>query len=293
MVVVKKNRKVIKNLFWQTYSDGIVSPFSSAVLVMQAAHPDVGAAVARYSVYKEEPWGRLFRTGFSMMRFLYKGRPQQQQREAKDLRHLHSHINGKREDGTVYRALTPSTFRIVPDTFLDGLLRIYQALGCPLTPAEEQQAYEEYLDLCELFGIDRCHLEPNIEAFKSYYEKLLLETMTYNETVAFLLEGMLAHGPKVRFVPLPSSWRAWLYRRFLYPFFRTGTLGFLDPRFREKHKIDWSENDATKYQSLLKWLRRIYRWTPRWLRYHPLSLYVMLGGRGNELISPERLRDHL
>lgn len=270
-------------LLWDVYSDLLSSPFSTAILLMQAAHPDVGEAVGQYSVYREDPWGRLFRTGFSMMRFLYPGNPTQRTTEAKNLRHLHSFINGTRADGTHFRALSAQTFRIVPDTFLDGAIRIRQVLNKPLDKTEQSQLYAEYLRLCELFGIPKTQLEPDLTAFQTYFDDLLLNTMTYNETVAFLLEEMLEHGPKVKYIPLPRVWRQALYRRCIYPMLRLFTLGFLDPRFKEKHQLQWSDQDEQKYQRALRWLWKIQRITPRWLRYHPFGLYLMLGGHGSRL----------
>lgn len=277
---------------WDAFSDMALGPFSIPILVMQAAHPDVGAAVAKYSVYKIEPWGRLFRTGFSLMRFLYDGKNgEQSQREAKDLRALHAGIKGVREDGVRYSALTPSTFRVVPDTFLDGVVRFREVMNDPLTDEEKIQVFDEYRNLCALFGIPSSELEESFEGFVEYYDSLLLETMTYNETVKFLLEEMMRYGPAIPYLPMPISWWQAIYKRTLFPLIRIFTLGFLDPRFRELHGIAWSPADEKKYQRNIKIVRFIKTVTPRWLRHSPLSLYVMFGGQGMKLTTAERLRE--
>lgn len=258
---------------------------------MQAAHPDVGAAVAKFSVYKKDPWGRLFRTGFSMMRFLHGGkRGALGQNEAHDLKKLHAHIKGVHPDGSRYHALTPHTFRVVPDTFLDGAIRYRQAIGKPLNNQQQKQIYQEYIKLCQLFGIDRSELENNIEEFYGYYDKLLLETMTYNETVAYLLGDMMKFGPEIKYLPMPKKWWHAIYRRTLYPLIRTFSIGFIDPRFRAKHHIEWSEDDEHRYQRLLKWVRGFTKVVPRFLRYHPFSLYIMIGGRGTRVMDYQRLQ---
>jgi len=286
------------SIMWDTLSDLAVSPFAVAVLVMQAAHPDVGAAVGEYSIYTQNPWGRLFRTGFSMMRFLYGGKHgKQSERETKDLRALHANINGKRADGSYYRALAPQTFRVVPDTFLDAVLRIRATLNKPLTLDQETQLYEEYVNLCLLFGIPRQQLQSDLPAFRLYFDDLLLNTMNYNPTVAFLLGEMMMYGPPMKYFPLPESWRRAIYKRTLYPIIRLFTIGFIDSRFRDRHEIFWSEKDERRYQRGLKIIRFITWVTPRWLRYHPFALYIMAGGHGVKLISFEKLlafksRDH-
>ncbi|MEX1032400.1 MAG: oxygenase MpaB family protein [Cellvibrionaceae bacterium] len=278
------------SILWDTFSDVTLAPFSIPILVMQAAHPDVGAAVAQYSVYKKEPWGRLFRTGFSLMRFLYGGKQgRQSQTEAKNLRALHAHIKGSRPDGTQYHALTPATFRVVPDTFLAAVIRFREEMKDPLDAAKKEQVFEEYIQLCLLFHIPRSSLEKNLEEFEAYFDNLLFNTMNYNETVAFLLEDMMKYGPRIPYLPMPKSWWQWIYRRTFYPLIRLFTLGFLDPRFRTLHDIPWSESDAKYYQRLVTIVRTIRRVTPRWLRYSPFSLYIMLGGHGPEAMTFERL----
>lgn len=266
-------------------------PFSVPILVMQAAHPDIGAAVAQYSVYRQEPWGRLFRTGFSLVRFLYGGKKGKQSREeAKALRRLHANIKGKRADGTEYFALAPQTFRIVPDTFLAGVLRFRAEMRDPLSAAEKMQLFEEYVQLCLLFRIPRSALEQNLDEFEQYFDTLLLDTMTYNETVAFLLEDMMKYGPRVPFMPLPKSWAHWLYSRTLYPLIRLFTLGFLDPRFRAAHDIEWSDRDERNYRRLVAAVRLFRKLTPRWLRYSPFSLFIMAGGQGMKPMDFNRLQ---
>ena len=258
---------------------------------MQAAHPDVGAAVARFAVYKHEPWGRLFRTGFSMMRFLYGGKQgKQSEQEASALRALHAHIRGTRADGHVYHALTSNTFRIVPDTFLDGVIRFRKAVGKPLSDDEMARLYREYLELCMLFGIRRPHLQDKVGDFLAYYDDLLLNKMTYNETVAFLLGDMMKNGPAIPFMPLPSRWWQFIYQRTFYPLIRIFTIGFLDPRFRDKHRIPWSEADEKTYWRWVGAVRFLYRFVPRFLRYNPISLYIMLGGHGPKILSVEKLK---
>ena len=278
------------SIMWDTFSDLAVSPFAVAVLIMQAAHPDVGAAVGEYSIYTKNPWGRLFRTGFSMMRFLYGGKHgKQSMQEAKELRTLHASINGKRPDGTVYRALSPQTFRIVPDTFLDAVLRLRTVLGKPLNETERNQLYDEYINLCLLFGIPRQELESNLDDFLVYYDKLLLDIMNYNPTVAFLLGDMMMYGPAMKYLPIPETWRRAAYKRTVFPLMRLFTIGFLDPRFRDKHAIPWSDRDERHYQRGVKIVRVIAKIVPRFLRYHPFALYVMLGGHGVKLMTFERL----
>ncbi len=121
-----------------------------------------------------------------------------------------------------------------------------------------------------------------MDAFESYFDNLLLNTMTYNETVGFLLEEMMKYGPRIQYLPMPKSWWQWIYARSLYPLIRIFTLGFLDPRFRARHGIEWSQGDEKRYRCYVAVLRTLRRITPRWARYSPFSLYIMLGGHGRD-----------
>ncbi len=281
-------------IMWDTYSDLTLAPFSTTILVMQAAHPDIGAAVARFSVYQREPWGRLFRTGFSLMRFMYGGKGgRQSEQEAHSLRALHANIKGTHADGSTYYALKPATFRIVLDTFLDGVVRIRKVIGQPLTQSERDKVYREYLDLCRLFGLRYSDLEPTLDEFETYYEAMLLAKMSYNETVRFLLEEMLVQGPAVKYFPLPGVVRRFLYQKTIYPLLRIFTLGFLDARFRQSHAINWSNQDEVRFQKYVSVLCLIRKYTPRWLRYNPISLYIMAGGHGPRSMNYERLKVYL
>jgi uncharacterized protein (DUF2236 family) len=282
------------SILWQTFSDLTIMPFSIAILVMQAAHPDIGAAVAKYSIYKDEPWGRMFRTGYSLARFIHGGKNGRLGlEEAKNLRTLHANIRGTHRDGSTYHSLHPCSYRVVPDTFLDGVLRFRETVGEPLDADEKRQVFEEYLNLCLLFGIRREQLQSSLEDFVDYFEDLMLNTMTYNDSVAFLLGDMLKYGPKMKYVPLPQSWCEAIYHRTLYPMLRLFALGFLDPRFRQQHNIEWSEKDQ---RNNLRWLGVVHffrRWVPRWLRYSPFALHIMWGGRGMKLVTIEHLEKNL
>lgn len=282
------------SIMWDTFSDLTFFPFSIPVLIMQAAHPDIGAAVAKYSIYQHEPWGRLFRTIFSLLRFIHGGKNGDLgRREAEELRALHAHIKGEHADGSRYHALRPQAYRVVPDTFLVAVLQFRETMGEDLTAEQKDTLFAEYINLCLLFGIPRSELEDTLDAFLGYFDKLLLQTMTHNEIVAFLLGDMMMYGPAMRYFPLPERWRRSIYHRLVYPWVRLFTLGFLDPRFKEKHGIEWDKKDQRRYQFWVKVVRIFRKVVPRFLRYSPFALYVMWGGRGMKIVSYEHLKKYL
>ena len=50
------------SLTWRVNREGVLLLGGGAALVLQVAHPLVAAGVAEHSNYREDPWGRLYRT---------------------------------------------------------------------------------------------------------------------------------------------------------------------------------------------------------------------------------------
>jgi uncharacterized protein (DUF2236 family) len=47
---------------WRVNREGVLLVGGGAALILQVAHPLVAAGVAEHSNYREDPWGRLYRT---------------------------------------------------------------------------------------------------------------------------------------------------------------------------------------------------------------------------------------
>jgi len=276
------------SIMWDTLTDMANFPLMFPIATMQSALPAVGTAVNKYGIYKSDPQARGRRTNWSMIRFLYDGGDFAQQ-ESMSLRSLHANIKGSLDDGTKYYALNPKTFRIVPDTFLDGVIRIREDLGTPLTPSEKATLYQEYVQLCLLFGIPQRHIEPNLRAFYEYYEDLILNTMTYNDTVQYLTTRGIELPARLKYVKSAQPLADAFYSKFVYPSLRLTSIGALHPLYRERFNLPWSERDQAAYAKLCRRLQWYKRTVPRALRYYPVALLVMLGVKGPGLVTLEEL----
>jgi uncharacterized protein (DUF2236 family) len=278
----------VGSIMWDTLTDMAALPLMIPIATMQSALPAVGTAVNRYGIYKSDPQGRGRRTNWSMIRFLYNG-GDMARNESKDLRSLHANIKGTLDDGSKYYALNPKTFRIVPDTFLDGVIRIRQDLGKPLTPDEEEQLYQEYIQLCLLLGIPKKDIEPTIKDFYVYFEDLIQNTMTYNETVQYLT---------TRAIELPARFKRFkglqpladaFHRRYVYPTMKLCATGGLHPMYRERFDLPWTEHDKARYKKLCKRLNAYSKVVPRPLRTNPVAHLVRLGIHGPGLVTLKEL----
>jgi len=287
--IVRGKAPGVGSIMWDTLTDLSNLPLMPPIAIMQSGLPAVGTAVNKYGIYKSDPQGRGRRTNWSMIRFLYDG-GDFARNEARDLRSLHANIKGTLDDGSKYFALDPKTFRIVPDTFLDGVIRIRQDVGRPLTPSEKARLYhEEYVPLCEMLGIHGKDIEPDLKSFYEYYEDLILNTMTYNDTVKYLTTRAIELPSRFKYFKSAQPYADAAYKRFAYPAMKLSVIGALHPLYRSRFDLPWSEHDQARYAKLCRRLNWYARVVPRPLRYNPAALMVMLGVHGPGLVTLQEL----
>ncbi|HET8705054.1 MAG TPA: oxygenase MpaB family protein [Pseudomonadales bacterium] len=276
------------SILWDTFTDLANLPLLLPVATMQSALPAVGTAVNKYGIYKSDPQARGRRTNWSMLRFLWDG-GDLAQREAADLRALHANIKGTLDDGSKYFALNPKTFRIVPDTFLDAAIRIHEDLGKPLSETDKEKLYQEYVQLCLLLGIPEKDIEPTLKDFYVYFEDLILNTMTYNETVQYLTTKGIEMPARLKRLKALQPWVDAFHRRYVYPTLKLCAIGCLHPLYRKRFNLPWSEQDQASYAKLCRRLSAFAKRVPRALRYNPVAYLVMLGIHGPGLVTLEEL----
>lgn len=279
------------SIMWDVITDINNGALMPAIAIMQSATPAVGTAVNKYALYKYDAIGRGIRTNWSLLRFLYDGKNIAHM-ESDALRKLHANIKGKLDDGSHYFALNPLTFRIVPDTFLDGVIRVRKDLGKPLNKDEEKQIYEEYVQLCLLFGIPRKYIEANLEDFYKYYDNLMRTGMTYNETVQYLIGDHGYYTPKF---PWPLKFLQNSFDKYvdgtLRPKSRIAYVGALHPVYRKSVGIKWNEEDEQRYRKLCASIAKRAKRIPRFLRTNPIAYLLMLGFTGPSLVTMEHLKE--
>lgn len=276
------------SIMWDTITDLASAPLLFPIATMQSATPAVGTAVNKYAIYKNDPVNRGRRTNWSLMRFLWDG-GDVAQKEAFDLRKLHANIKGTLPDGTPYFALHPVAFRIVPDTFLDGVIRIRKDLGKPLDAQGEAKVYEEYVQLCLMFGIPRKYIPENIEAFRIEYDDIIHNTMTYNETVDFLMNDGLKYPPRFKRFKFLQPYMDNFHKKYIYPTMFISARGSLHPTYRKLHNIEWTEQNQQDFEKLCLRMQKFAKWVPRFMRYNPVAYLVMLGFHGPDLVTFEEL----
>jgi uncharacterized protein (DUF2236 family) len=232
-------------------------------LLLQVAHPTVGAGVRDYSDFDERPWERLLRTLDYVCLLVYGGRDAVA--AGQRLRELHKRFRGVREDGRRYHALEPDAYAWVHATLLETYVAGHRHFGRALSRAEIEQFYEEYLRLGRLIGVRPGDLPAGWDGFREYFEGMVEHELVRTGSIERVLATVrAAMHPPVRFPDL--LWRAVRIpaRRAMW----LGGIGLMDRTLRARLGIPWSAADEAQFRALGRSSRAL---TP----VLPMSLTVM------------------
>ena len=164
---------------WRVNREGVLLVGGGTALILQLAHPLVAAGVAQHSNYREDPWGRLYRTLDLTTKIVFGSRETAAEASAR-IRHTHGRVRGRTTEsagafpaGTPYDARTPGLAMWVHATLVHTSLLIYQRYVGPLTIGEQRRYYEEQKLLGEQFGVPREHQPATYADFNDYFEEML------------------------------------------------------------------------------------------------------------------------
>jgi uncharacterized protein (DUF2236 family) len=215
------------------------------ILVLQVAHPVVGAGVLAHSRYQEEPWRRLLRTARSLTMIAY-GNVTDATAEAARLRELHAGIKGVDEQGRRYHALHPEAYAWVHATLVRGAIDAQRLFGDGIPPSELPGYYQELRGVGLLLGLRDHHLPPDLAAFDAYYDGVVRDRLEDNRAVREVLTSIRHPAkPGTRLVPA-VAWhpiagvvgdRAHLV-----------TVGTLPPVLRDRLCLTWSDQQERRLQ---------------------------------------------
>lgn len=109
---------------------GSVATFLGGVrsLLLQALHPLALAGVDQYSSYREDPFGRLQRTGAFIAATTY-GSSELAEQTVRGIQSLHRRVQGTAPDGRGYSAQDPHLLAWVHIALTDSMLRAYLDYG--------------------------------------------------------------------------------------------------------------------------------------------------------------------
>jgi uncharacterized protein (DUF2236 family) len=248
---------------WRVNREGVLLVGGGAALIMQLAHPLVAAGVAQHSNYREDPWGRLYRTLDLTTKIVFGSTAAAEEASAR-IRHTHGRVRGKAAEdagafpaGTPYDARTHELVMWVHATLVHTSLTVYQRYVGPLTIGEQQRYYDEQIRLGEMFGVPREHQPPTFADFNAYFDDMLAsDRIARTDALDDVVDAVMR--PRLPFVARP-----------VFEALNLATVGLLPPALREQLDLPWGPNRRRLYEASRVMLSTALPVLPKLLREFP------------------------
>ncbi len=160
------------SVVWRVHGDSAMLIGGLRSLLIQTLHPLAMAGVAIHSDYKNDPFGRLNRTGRFVGATTY-GSTEAAEAAIKMVRRVHGRVKGIAPDGRPYSANDPHLLLWVHITEVDSFLRAFNSFGNgKLTDAEKDQYVAEMGEIAVRLGSEPpprsvAELDACMQAFRS------------------------------------------------------------------------------------------------------------------------------
>jgi uncharacterized protein (DUF2236 family) len=222
---------------WKVNAEPVVFAGGGRALLMQVAHPGVGAGVEQHSTYARDPWGRLFRTVDIMMKLSY-GSPAESARQQRLLAKMHRRVKGTTDRGEAYSAFDADLQVWVWATLVDTALLMYEQVRPRLGTAERERFYEESKLVAYGCGVPRGACPETWADFAAYIDHVVEHDLRVTDSArSVAVAGMVP--------PLPFG----LGELAAVPN-RLVTVGHMHASLRRQYEFEW---DASMERRLRRW----------------------------------------
>ncbi|MER7622244.1 oxygenase MpaB family protein [Streptomyces sp. NPDC126503] len=176
--------------------------------VLEAAHPQIGAALADNSTFVAHPWRRL-RNTFLSMRRMFDADPAVREREAARLNRLHARMSGTDSRGRAYDALDRPTRAWVVATLFESAVTMYRLSGQPLDQDTMERMYAEYRTFLAALDGDARELPEDLHDFWRYFDGVVEDELENTEAARVILYRLFDHLPAPALLDgAPTLWAA-------------------------------------------------------------------------------------
>ena len=189
---------------WRHTSDVRLNLVMLYPLLLQVAHPTVGAGVTRLLGLRAASVDRLLRTMDYLSLLVYGGRDAVAAAAgcARCTR-----VPGRAPDGERYSALEPEAYAWVHATLIESFVDGHAQFGRPMPPGAVERFYREYRGLGRLIGVRERDLPKDWAEFRGYFDGVVDTELERNEATDRVLRAVRHATPAP--VPLPGVvWRA-------------------------------------------------------------------------------------
>jgi len=256
---------------WRVDREAAVFLGAGRALLLQLAHPWVGAAVADQSRIFADPVGRFHRT-FNVTFTMVFGSLDQALGAARKLYQRHEAVVGVLPQsagpfaaGSSYHANEVDALRWVHATLVETALQAHELVLPKLSDSERERYWSEARLYAALFGIPPDSLPSDWASFVAYNEAMAASDVLTVSPPARDIARQIFSG-KVTGIRPPLWYRAL-------------TAQLLPERLREAFELPLGEAERESAARALSWMRRLYPSLPQRLR--TVGPYQEAAGRLN------------
>lgn len=248
------------SLTWRVNREGALLLGGGRALLLQVAHPLVAAGVSQHSNYREDPFGRLYRTLDTVTKIVF-GSTEVAEEAAARLHRVHTRVTGRADDGTPYEATDPELLMWVHATLVDTSLLVYETYIGPLTPHEHERYYEEQMLLGEKYGVPQGRQPQTWREFQEYFDDVVYNgTLEVTDALRDVAGASLHPQLPVPFVGRPAIEYVNLVTAALMPEWLRTELG-----------MPWGPRRARLHTAQRRVIRRLIPVLPSLLRDFPMA----------------------
>ncbi|MFI8346496.1 oxygenase MpaB family protein [Streptomyces sp. NPDC085596] len=174
--------------------------------VLEAAHPQIGAALVDHSSFVTHPWRRLRNTFLSTQR-MFGPDEEVRRRESARLNRLHARMNGTDAQNRSYSAMDPDARAWVVATMFESAVTMHRLSGQALEQGAMERLYTGFQAFHTALGDDAAFLPPTLHEFWPYYDRVVEEELENTEAMRIILYKLFDHLPAPPLLAgLPTLW---------------------------------------------------------------------------------------
>ena len=242
------------SISWTVNAEPAVFLGGGRALLMQVAHPGVGAGVEQHSTYAKDPWGRLFRTVDVMLKLAFAS-PEESARQQRKLEKMHRRVRGETEFGDRYSAFDVDLQVWVWATLVDTALLVYERVQRPLTPVERERYYAESKLTAYGCGVPVGACPETWDDFQAHIAKVVAEDLQVTRSARAVAVASMTP-------PLPGPLAGLVAGEH-----QLATVGLMPPSLREQYGYTWDDERQRRFDRRFEMVRRVSRATPAPVRH--------------------------
>lgn len=244
-----------ETLTWRVNSEMVLLAGGGRALLLQVAHPLVAAGVAQHSGYREDPWGRLFRTLDVTTKIVF-GDDDASAGASRRLDRVHRRVVGVADDGTPYDARAPDLLLWVWATLVETSVLVYTRYVRPLAVSELHRYYDEQTRFATACCVPDGHWPATYPEFTAWFDGVLARDLRVTDAARDVAQATLHPD-----VPLPA--------RPAFEALNLVTVGLLPPALRAAYGLEWGPARERLLGASTGAIRRLLPLLPSLLREFP------------------------